>query len=164
MPQSTWNFQLGKSVVGSCLLFLFLSAFGLLLVFTSSSDARWPRDLINDALLEIRLWTSCRTRFMYTCLGTSKLLKSNWNSLKQINDWGTSAYSNFQLGGRSSCNSQYVTVSLSHPSSPAVTAFALIYEVTQNNFIITHLPTIISFIEQTFASYRINSKGRQQQQ
>lgn len=41
--------------------------------------------------------------------------------------------------------------------------FALIYEVTQNNFIITHLLAIISFIEQTFAAprlaHRINSEG-----
>lgn len=56
-----------------------------LLVFTSSLGARLPRELINDALLEIRLWTSYRTRFMYTCLFTWKLLKSNWNSLKELN-------------------------------------------------------------------------------
>lgn len=51
-------------------------------------------------------------------------------------------------------------VSLLQPSpSPSVYYLcALIYEVTQNNFIITHSPTIISFIEQTFASYRINSE------
>jgi len=44
-------------------------------------------------------------------------------------------------------------------SLSCVHLFALIYEVTQNNFITTHLLAIISFIEQTFALPRTSHKS-----